>query len=186
MQSCIRTLCSTVLTVYCRDSVPYWTIIASPPPAAGQGVGGLEPRHVFPNLALSDDEEDPELDTAVEDMVTDCQVGTILHYCLTKSRIPGAAVWPRRHLGPAAGGDTGGGAGRWRHGCEDSGRTAAWRTAAVRTTVGLLRCTELHCTAMRWTAMQCSAIVQCRCCIDTVCTGWTRAIFSNIVRGAKP
>jgi hypothetical protein len=31
---------------------------------------------VFPDLAMSDDEEDPELHSAVEDMVTDCQVGT--------------------------------------------------------------------------------------------------------------
>ena len=38
---------------------------------------------VFPDLTLSEDEEDAELDTAVENMVTDCQVGTVLHYCLT-------------------------------------------------------------------------------------------------------
>ena len=46
---------------------------------------------VFPDLVCSDDEEDPEPHTAVEDIVADCQVGTILHYCLT-------SLPPRRHL----------------------------------------------------------------------------------------
>ena len=45
---------------------------------------------VLPDLALSGDEEDPKLDTAEEDLVTDYQVGTILHYCLTslQSQVP--------------------------------------------------------------------------------------------------
>jgi hypothetical protein len=38
-----------------------------------------------------------------------------------------------------------------------------------------LRCTA-HCTTLHNTALH----------TDTVCTGCTRAIFSNIVRGAKP
>ncbi len=84
---------------------------------------------VFPDLICSDDEEDPKLHSAMEDMVTDRQVGTILRYSLTS--LQSQAPEPRT----AATSDLRGG-----------GATAV-RMAVLYYTA--LHCTALHCTAIQ-------------------------------------